>query len=92
MKKTWTKLLPAIVDKVSLAAMKDSAQEKAEKEKREKEISNALREKELAKKSSEKWRRMQKIRRLTGEESSSGSYFSRETVSSVCHFRRNRVR
>ena len=52
----------AIVDKVSLAAMKDSAQEKAEKEKREKEISNALREKELAKKSSEKWRRMQKIR------------------------------
>ena len=52
----------AIVDKVSLAAKKDSAQEKAEKEKRDKEISNALREKELAKKSSTKWKEMQKIR------------------------------
>ena len=52
----------AIVDKVSLAAKKDSAQEKAEREKRDREISNALHEKELAKRSSMKWKQMQKIR------------------------------
>ena len=52
----------AIVDKVSLAAKKDSAQEKAEREKRDRVISNALHEKELAKRSSTKWKQMRKIR------------------------------
>ena len=92
MKKIWTKSLRLLSIKSPYFAKKDSAQEKAEREKRDKEISNALHEKELAKRSSAKWKQMQKIREnLPARKARSEVISTRETVARVRHFGRNRV-